>query len=102
MGIRTLQVILKDTVEGGPGVFFSGTNVTGEVHISVDGDSQTAKGIEIANHINARNYPQQNELFFAGVRLECVGKAKVLWTEPRHKQTNVYKNKVSNEMIHNS
>ena len=53
MGIRTLQVILKDTVEGGPGVFFSGSNVTGVVHISVDGESQTAKGIEIASHFNA-------------------------------------------------
>ena len=53
MGIRTLQVILKDTVEGGPVVFFSGSNVTGVVHISVDGESQTAKGIEIASHFNA-------------------------------------------------
>jgi len=71
MGIKSLQLILKDTVEGGPGVFFSGSTLTGVVHISVEGESQPVKG----------------------VRVECVGKAKVLWTEPQHKQTVVYRNK---------
>jgi len=71
MGIKSLQVILRDTVEGGPGVFFSGSTITGVVRISVEGESQAVKG----------------------VRVQCVGQAKVSWTEPRHKQTLVYKNK---------
>ena len=45
MGIKSLQVILRDTVEGGPGVFFSGSTVTGVVRISVEGESQAVKGI---------------------------------------------------------
>ena len=52
MGMRTLQVILEDTVEGGSGVFFSGCKVAGVVHINVDGESQTAKGMKMANYIN--------------------------------------------------
>ena len=47
MGIKSLQVILKDTVEGGPGVFFSGSTVTGVVDIIVEGESQPVKGIWI-------------------------------------------------------
>merc|ERR1712039_583884 len=70
MGIKTLQVILKDTVEGGPGVFFSGSSVAGAVHISVDGESQTAKG----------------------VRVECNGKARVRWQEPRDKRVDQFTN----------
>ena len=45
MGIKSLQVILRDTVEGGPGVFFSGSTITGVVRISVEGESQAVKGI---------------------------------------------------------
>ena len=45
MGIKSLQLILKDTVEGGPGVFFSGSTLTGVIHISVEGESQPVKGI---------------------------------------------------------
>ena len=66
MGIRTLQVILEDTVEGGPGVFFSGSKVAGVVHVNVDGESQTAKGVKMANYLNTykfsrykSNYPVQ-------------------------------------------
>ena len=60
MGIKTLQVILKDTVEGGPGVFFSGSSVAGAVHISVDGESQTAKGIVIATYPSTCNHSWLN------------------------------------------
>ena len=66
MGIRTLHLILEDTVEGGPGVFFSGSKVAGVVHINVDGESQTAKGMKMANYLNTHkfsldqsNYPVQ-------------------------------------------
>ena len=45
MGIKSLQVVLRDTVEGGPGVFFSGSTITGVVRISVEGESQAVKGI---------------------------------------------------------
>ena len=52
MGIKSLQVILKDTDEGGPGVFFSGSTVEGEVEIIVEGESQPVKGTYLDLRIN--------------------------------------------------